>query len=1099
MNNKGQFSIIAALLVAIVLIAAVMTTYSAIRYGVGQQQPQILSAIDETNLGLKEVLGFTVGYYGSVLKVTGNMTYAQQLATNYLKSGLNNLAGIRPEWGAAFTLNNLTLSARWFSNQSYSRGSFTVNYNLTGIGIFGISYSTSVQLDVKVRPTAFSNQTQLTILRDEDEPLINLGRNNLKFYSYDYVNSTWQLAAPLNIASYADGTYILDLPPGVIATGYVIQVEDTRGLMVLASSFTQFTSKLTWNATSFRQNYVDYTDTFNLITGTESNSTAQQSGPDSINDTLTEQAFGLGTLNYYPTSYTLLGSTTLAQTSGNVTVDTNSDNSNYFVLRSYPSSFSTQNNSIGYSTKGGSYQNIENRITGSLFTTVTGGQVQSVSANIYSSAGSNRNAKVAIYQASDKHLVGSSAVKAIVPGDNGWASFSFTTLPLLNANTNYILVVWSESGSGEVRLYYDTGTSNQGYSDSETFGTWPDPGTNLVSDSNRKYSINCTYIEASQYTAEAEFTAPSDSINWQQLTWAVDSAVSAGTANCTMQLYNFGSSQYPNSGEGYMNTTLTTTDALQTQNITINPTNYRNATTYWKLKIFATNTSAAQFDLKLDLAQFTSRFTNYALNLQEQWLTVNASNVRQDLCIKTGSMGTEPLLVQVYSGGVWKNLMTLSANYFNNVSLAPYIDSSTLLIRFVGSNDVTDPTPDSWNIDCTYIKDQPDVTFLVNLSRPTFTIEVLQNGTMRWIGQNMQVTTQTLPVPPISVKAIHVNETVNGINREVPFQIEDWASTYQIPLGLTSNTTVFGSRQMVVLLVNSTVSDFTVWWDGSDNATQTAMAYTNRYFTGDNPSSSTLTNGYLNLFFSGGTVKSTVTSTSTYSTATFMRINDEASSYGSGCAYVIHHGIVRDIVQQEAEWSTGPNGAPNVYSNIIVTLPANANYYTYQLRLMFVASGQSRTITDLCPIQLAPSANISDIQTENGTLAGFPLLQSGAGTFPNYAVSGWTAHHFSQFLIASAKGAGIMFSDNDNQRLYALDSFSGSTSKGGIKTSTTGLELLPVSSGSVQFQNAYDITWTGAIATFDSNTPVVSLYDATTPMGLWLLAEYPPTLTVSSS
>ena len=88
LNNKGAFSVIAALLVAVVLIAAVMTAYSSIRYNPVQGQPQILSAVDETNQALKQLLGFTVGYYGSVLKVTGNVTYAKQLANNYLKSGL---------------------------------------------------------------------------------------------------------------------------------------------------------------------------------------------------------------------------------------------------------------------------------------------------------------------------------------------------------------------------------------------------------------------------------------------------------------------------------------------------------------------------------------------------------------------------------------------------------------------------------------------------------------------------------------------------------------------------------------------------------------------------------------------------------------------------------------------------------------------------------------------------------------------------------------------------------------------------------------------------------------------------------------------------
>ena len=104
MNNKGQFSIIAALLVTVILIASVMTTYSAIRYNPVQGQPQILSAIDETNLALKQILGFTVGYYGSVIQVTGNSSYAQTLATNYLDSGLANIADIQPEWGSPLTL-----------------------------------------------------------------------------------------------------------------------------------------------------------------------------------------------------------------------------------------------------------------------------------------------------------------------------------------------------------------------------------------------------------------------------------------------------------------------------------------------------------------------------------------------------------------------------------------------------------------------------------------------------------------------------------------------------------------------------------------------------------------------------------------------------------------------------------------------------------------------------------------------------------------------------------------------------------------------------------------------------------------------------------
>ena len=523
--------------------------------------------------------------------------------------------------------------------------------------------------------------------------------------------------------------------------------------------------------------------------------------------------------------------------------------------------------------------------------------------------------------------------------------------------------------------------------------------------------------------------------------------------------------------------------------------------------VTATNTTAAQFDLKIDLAVLTSQFTNYAVNLQEQWLTVNATNLRQDLCIKTGATGSEPLIVQVLQGGSWSNLMTLVPNYFNNVSLASFIDSSSLTIRFIGSNEANDGMPDTWNIDSVYLKDEPDISFLLNLQESTVTVEILQNGTMRWLGQNMQLTTQTLPIPPIPVKAIHVNQTINGVNQEVPFQIEDWASNYQIPLGLTSNSTVFGNRQMIVFLLTSKVTDFTVWWEGADTATQTPLAFTNTYFTNDNTGAQTLTNGKVTLqFLAGFNVKSTVTGTSTSSTATFMRINTEASTYGAGLSYVIHHGVVRDIVQQEAEWGKtnppaddgGAHNCPNIYANIVLTLPANATYYTYQTRIMFINSVQARTITDLCPIRLTTNLPTVQIQTENSTLAGSPILQNGTGTFLNTNSDGWTAHHFSQLISDNGKGAGIMFADTANQKLYAFDSFSSSTSKGAIKASSGLIELLPVSSSQVQFTSAYDITWQGAVATFDGTTPVCGLYDGTTPMGLWILAEYPPTITVTA-
>ena len=166
----------------------------------------------------------------------------------------------------------------------------------------------------------------------------------------------------------------------------------------------------------------------------------------------------------------------------------------------------------------------------------------------------------------------------------------------------------------------------------------------------------------------------------------------------------------------------------------------------------------------------------------------------------------------------------------------------------------------------------------------------------------MQLTTQTLPIPPIPVKAIHVNQTINGVNQEVPFQIEDWASNYQIPLGLTSNYTVFGNRQMIVFQLNSKVSDFTIWWNGSDVAVQTPLAFTNRYFT-DNVNSATLNNSRQKLQFAGTGFTLTSTVGSSISTAKLMRMNTREDGTDPELSYVIYNGIIRDIVLGEAEFS----------------------------------------------------------------------------------------------------------------------------------------------------------------------------------------------------
>jgi len=783
--NKGQFSVIAALLVSVILVSAVISTYTLVRHAPIQDSPKVLTAIGEMNADIKQILDFTVGYYGSILKVTGNSDYAKNLTTTYLSGGLVNIARSHPEWNPSFNLTSNNFSTSWFMPESFSMGNLSVTYSLESLGIEGVKYETSSALEVTMLPSD-SGVARILVTRDNAEPELGLSKDDFWFYNYTDA-STWELITPPKIVISSDGVYNITLPEGINPDAYSVQVEDNRGLMV--SAF------------------------------------------------------------YSP-------------------------------------------NSVASESK--------------------------------------------------------------IP--------------------HYIYAFDWES-TGMLDIYED-------------------------------------------------------------------------------------------------------------------------------------------------------------------------------------------------------------------------------------------------------------------LSTDTFAIELLQNGTLKWLGQSLDVIPDESPIPPVCIKAFRVNATINGVNQEVPFQVEDWASDYMIPLGIAGNESIFSNTNMIVFLVNDQVSAVTVWWDGNDTAIQTPYAWDNKYFNDDvktDPDNALLSNGYVDMYVKivGDSPRFVVTSDvgGSESTAEFLRINDESPVFWADTAYVIYDGVVRDIVQQEPEWGSGisknlyvdgydwtddswsesgsspylddddssyiydddnddmegwfsfqdiadyfsPAGVkvqfecrcdgdeyfdfqidtgthtfgpyavdppdspyyygwvdfdlsdildtveevnnaklqvryrhnsggssrvyirkvrldvvtcPNVYSQIVLTLPANSTYYTYSLRTIFVDSTQPRTIDDLSVIQL--SNLVGSPMTENGTIAIYPNASNSTGSFYDCSPTGWD-HHWSQFVSGNA-GAGVMFTNSSNEQLYAFDNVGAETGAVVVDDTSNYIEVNPVELDYVSFNTARDLTWYGAVVTFDGEP----IYHGGDDIGLWVMVEHPP-------
>ena len=94
-----------------------------------------------------------------------------------------------------------------------------------------------------------------------------------------------------------------------------------------------------------------------------------------------------------------------------------------------------------------------------------------------------------------------------------------------------------------------------------------------------------------------------------------------------------------------------------------------------------------------------------------------------------------------------------------------------------------------------------------------------------------------------------------------------------------------------------------------------------------------------------------------------------------------------------------------------------------------------------------------------------------------------------------------MFTDSANQNLYIFDSIKWHKDRSALSNSTAGtIQLLPLVKSQLNFNTTLDsrmqdIIWYGAVATFDTTTPIYSNSDQT---GLWIIVEYPPTVTVTT-
>jgi hypothetical protein len=205
--------------------------------------------------------------------------------------------------------------------------------------------------------------------------------------------------------------------------------------------------------------------------------------------------------------------------------------------------------------------------------------------------------------------------------DSAWDTASVTiTIQLYDWNTPG----YPASGDGYI-TYMSSATPNTDETKTQTITSNPqyfrDPSGNWkikvkgVKSTATQFVFKADWVEykpsEAEYTAEVEFNGSSNTYAWTQLAWTVDSAWTTGSVAVTIQVYNFTSGGYPNSGNGYTSYTSSATantDETKTQTITTNPTHFRDASGNWKIKVKGVKATATQFDFKADWVEFKPSF-----------------------------------------------------------------------------------------------------------------------------------------------------------------------------------------------------------------------------------------------------------------------------------------------------------------------------------------------------------------------------------------------------------------------------------------------------------------------------------------------------------
>lgn len=236
-NSKGQFVIIAVLLIALMIVSIGAVMSRAVTYYKHEPWEEYLTLLGNVEISSSRLVELSLANY------TNSASPSSSILKNNLQNWQGDMSRIYPGYGitlaatlpsgpynvyGATATYSYGLNYTWQKRASFSVANATFTLNVTSIGLTGYKYTSIAFLNLTILSVnTDTSEITVTVKRENSEPIFNLEQDNFQVDGRTISK----------VSSRYDDQYIVVYTikcQGTLTLPVTVRVWDSRGIKVIA-------------------------------------------------------------------------------------------------------------------------------------------------------------------------------------------------------------------------------------------------------------------------------------------------------------------------------------------------------------------------------------------------------------------------------------------------------------------------------------------------------------------------------------------------------------------------------------------------------------------------------------------------------------------------------------------------------------------------------------------------------------------------------------------------------------------------------------------------------------------------------------------------